>query len=218
MPEAQVPAAAPESKGTPETKSASAAAPAAAPAAAAAVAEPPPTVTVPPGSRLYEGMFVVDASQGRENYAKILAGIRELLEKSGGTWVNGDKWEERRLAYTIKKRKRGLFILAHFLMPTQALVRLERNLQISELLLRHLITVDVDGLGLVPPSRGLDDDDEGGGERRFFGGDRGDRRRPDRGGRGERGGRPDRFEGRERGPRPDRPPREGRGDSASPRS
>jgi small subunit ribosomal protein S6 len=217
MPDAQVPAAAPESKGTPEAKSAPAPAPA--PATVAAVAEAPPAVTVPPGSRLYEGMFVVDASQARENFAKIVAGVRELLEKSGGTWVNGDKWEERRLAYTIKKRKRGLYILAHFVMPTQAVLRLERNLQISDFLLRHLVTVDVDGLGLAPPSRGLDDEDEGGGgERRFFG-DRGDRRRSDRGGfRGERGGRPDRGEGRERGPRPDRPPREARSDSGPPKA
>jgi small subunit ribosomal protein S6 len=213
MPDAQVPdPPKPESKGAPEAKSAPA-------AAAAAVAEAPPTVTLPPGSRLYEGMFVVDASQARENFAKIVAGVRELIEKSGGTWVNGDKWEERRLAYTIKKRKRGLYILAHFVMATQAVLRLERNLQISDLLLRHLVTVDVDGLGLAPPSRGLDDEDEGGGgERRFFG-DRGDRRRSDRGGyRGERGGRPDRGEGRERGPRPDRPPREARGDSAPPKA
>jgi ribosomal protein S6 len=215
MPEAQVPAAAPESKSAPEAKGAPAA-PAA--PAVAAVAEPPPSVTVPPGSRLYEGMFVVDASQARENYSKVLAGVRELIEKSGGAWVNGDKWEERRLAYTIKKRKRGLFILVHFILPTQGMLRLERNLQIADLVLRHLVTVDVDGLGLTPPSRGLEDEDErGGGERRFFGGDRGERRGPGRGGfRG--GGRPERGEGRERGPRPDRPPRDARSDSAPPRA
>jgi len=153
--------------------------------------EPPIDVEVPLGSRLYEVMFVVDAGHGRENQAKVMTELKELVEKSGGTWVNGDKWEERRLAYNIKKRKRGLYILAHMVCPTQHIVKLERNMQISDLVLRSLVTVDEDGVGLSPSSRMMDDDDD---DRRFFGG-QGDRRRG-----GSRGPRTRRFGDR----RPDR--------------
>jgi small subunit ribosomal protein S6 len=162
---------------------------------AAAAPEPEPIkVDVPLGSRLYEVMFVVDAGHGRENQSKVMTELKELVEKSGGTWVNGDKWEERRLAYNIKKRKRGLYVLAHMVCPTQNITRLERNMQISDLVLRALVTVDQDGLSLALPSRMADDDDGGPGGRRFFGG--GDRRRG--GGQRERGDRP--YRSRERNP------------------
>ena len=150
--------------------------------ATAVVAAPvQPVPVLPPGVRLYEVMWLVDANQGRENYTKVLADLKELIEKSGGAWINGDKWEERRLAYPIKKKKRGLYIINHFSAPTEAVIKIERNARLSDLVLRHMITVDEDGLITTPPVRGIDDDEfggggpGGGGERRFFGGGGGDR-------------------------------------------
>ncbi len=140
----------------------------------------PPTPVLPPGVRLYECMWVVDANVGREDYNKVIAAIKEIVEKGGGAWVNADKWEERRLAYPIKKKKRGLFIINHFSAPTEAVAKIDRNARLSDLILRHMITVDEDGLTTTPPVRGIDDDEfgsTGGGERRFFGGG-GDRRGP----------------------------------------
>ena len=111
--------------------------------------------------------------------SKVLAGLKDVVERGGGTWLNADKWEERRLAYTIKKKKRGLYIICHFTAPTAAVTKIDRNAKLSELVLRHMITVDEDGLSTSPPVRTIDDDDfsggGSGGERRFFGGGGGDR-------------------------------------------
>ncbi len=150
-----------------------------------------PTPVLPDGVRLYECMWVVDANVGREDYNKVIASLKELVEKGGGTWINADKWEERRLAYAIKKKKRGLYIISHFSAPTLAVTRIDRNAKLCDVVLRHMILVDEDGLTTTPPVRTLDDEDfggpgggAGGGERRFFGGG-GDR---DRGPRTFRGG------------------------------
>ena len=149
----------------------------AAPAAAPAVAAPP-VPKLPHGVRLYEAMWVVDANSGREDFNKCLGGIREIVEKGGGSWINADKWEERKLAYQIKKKKRGLYIINHFSAPTDAVIKIDRNARLSDLILRHMILVDEDGLTTSPPVRTLEDEDfgggfgmgGGGGERRFFGG------------------------------------------------
>lgn len=168
-----------------DTPAAPAAPAAPAPAPAAAPAVVPPTPVLPDGIRLYECMWVVDANTGREDYTKVVAGLKEIVEKGGGSWVNGDKWEERRLAYPIKKKKRGLYIISHFSAATENVVKIDRQAKLADLVLRHMITVDEDGLITTPPVRGLDDDDfggggggggHGGGERRFFGGGGGGRR------------------------------------------
>ncbi|MCK6473754.1 MAG: 30S ribosomal protein S6 [Planctomycetes bacterium] len=109
------------------------------------------------GERFYEGMWLVDANVGRENFQKVLDGIKEVIEKSGGRFFNGAKWEERRLAYPIKKKKRGLYVITHFTSQTQNLVKLERNIHLSELVLRALITVDEDGPSITPPARSLNE-------------------------------------------------------------
>ena len=189
--------AAPAAASAPAASAPAAAAPAApaAPAAATAtavatpVAPVPPNPVLPPGVKLYEVMWVVDANFGREDYPKAIVAIKEILEKSGASFINADKWEERRLAYPIKKKKRGLYIICHFSAPHENVTKVDRNARLSDLILRHMITVDEDGLSTVPPVRLIEDDDfgggfggggggGGGGERRFFGG----------GGGGGRGG------------------------------
>ena len=152
----------------------------AAPAVPAAAPVVPPVPVLPHGVRLYEAMWVVDANSGREDYNKCLAGIKEIVEKGGGTWINADKWEERKLAYPIKKKKRALYIINHFSAPTESVIKIDRNARLSDIVLRHMILVDEDGLTTSPPVRTIEDEDfgggfgmgGGGGERRFFNNDK----------------------------------------------
>ena len=169
------------------------AAPVAAPQAVPATV-PTPVVEKPPdmpyGTRLYEVMWVVDANMARDGMNKVMDGLKEIVEKSGGKWINGDKYDERRLAYPVKKKKRGTYVISHLTAPTETLTRLERNIQISDLVLRALVTLDDDGLILTPPVRSIEDDEFGGG---FGGGGFGG---------GERSfGRGPRSDREERGPR-----------------
>ena len=50
------------------------------------------------------------------------------------------KWDDRRLAYEIDKQKRGVYILAYIACPTDMVSHLERDVQISDQLLRVLVT------------------------------------------------------------------------------
>lgn len=138
--------------------------PTAAPAAVQAPVQPVPTL--PEGTRLYESMWVVDAALGREDYPKVQAAIREVIEKGGGSVVNLEKWEERRLMYQIKKKKRGLYVICHFSAPTQAVTKIDRQARLADIILRHMILVDEDGLTTTPPVRPIDDEEFGGGDRR----------------------------------------------------
>lgn len=65
--------------------------------------------------------------------------IREALSRHGGEIIALSKWDERRLAYEINKQKRGVYILSYVTLPTESLVSLERDLNLSETVLRWMI-------------------------------------------------------------------------------
>ena len=138
--------------------------------------------------KLYEGMFVTDHNAAKENFQKVEAAVQECITRFGGEIVNSIKWDERRLAYEIRKHKRGTFILMHFKAPGESIVKIERQLKLTEHVLRALILVDEDG-PVAEAFTGRDDISFGDD---MFGGPGGGDRRRDRGDRGER---------RERGPR-----------------
>jgi len=50
------------------------------------------------------------------------------------------KWDERRLAYEIDKQKRGTFLLVYFEAETSRLAGLERDCNLSDVLLRTMVT------------------------------------------------------------------------------
>jgi ribosomal protein S6 len=110
--------------------------------------------------RLYEAMFLVDplggktaASNGVDSghsaelsrspteadWDSISTATRKILEKVGAEIVSMKKWDERRLAYEINGKNRGTYILCYFHADGQKIRQIEREAQLSELILRVLI-------------------------------------------------------------------------------
>jgi small subunit ribosomal protein S6 len=96
--------------------------------------------------KLYEAMFIVDSNKAREGYEKMEEVCLSCITRHGAEIAKCIKWDDRRLAYEIQKAKRGTFILVHFNSDTQAIQKIERQIQLSDQILRCLITVDEDGL------------------------------------------------------------------------
>jgi small subunit ribosomal protein S6 len=109
--------------------------------------------------RIYEGMFVLDDARWNENPEAVMREVRGLLEKSQAKIFVCEKWDDRKLAYPIKHRNRGIYVLARFTAPFDALRTIERDCQLNETVLRVLITRDeeserLDKLGEFPPKPG----------------------------------------------------------------
>jgi small subunit ribosomal protein S6 len=141
--------------------------------------------------RLYEAMILIEAGKAKSNLEEITEEITKTIERFGGQIVNCEKWDERKLAYPVKRQRRGVYLLSHFTAPSDAIARVERAFGISENFLRVLITRDEDGTDVVPPGPARDE----------FG-----MERPERGSRGPRreGGGGRRDDGDRRPPRRDR--------------
>jgi small subunit ribosomal protein S6 len=139
----------------------------------------------------YEGMFLLGPSGADAEKAVGIA--KAMVEKHGGTLQVIKKWDERKLAFEIKKQKRGTYVIAFFTAPSTSITPLEREVKLSEEVLRVLITraehLNQDEMNAVepqpiapPPERNPWDRDGGG---YGMGGDRPER--SDRGPRPARG-------------------------------
>jgi small subunit ribosomal protein S6 len=89
-------------------------------------------------SYYYEGMFLIGQAAAAD-LAGVIEHIREILARGQAEIVAMKKWDERRLAYEIKKQKRGLYILVYFKAPGGSLAHIERDCNLSEKLLRVLL-------------------------------------------------------------------------------
>ena len=92
----------------------------------------------------YEAMFLFDPTFG-SSIENCESEVNRLMERAAGEILFIGKWDERRLAYRINGRKRGVYMLVYFKAPPDKIVGLQRDAQISEEILR-LMVVRADGV------------------------------------------------------------------------
>jgi len=90
-------------------------------------------------TQLYEGMFLLDNQAVRADWGGAKAAVTELLAKHGATVRTARRWDERRLAYPIKGRKRATYLLSYFEQDGAGGDVLRHDLDIAEGVLRYLI-------------------------------------------------------------------------------
>jgi small subunit ribosomal protein S6 len=86
----------------------------------------------------YEAMFLVSptAAPDADAAVKLAQGI---VERHGGKIMVIKKWDERKLTYEIKGHKRGTYVIAYFKAPGKAVTPIEREVNLSEDVLRVLV-------------------------------------------------------------------------------
>ena len=84
-------------------------------------------------------MFIVDPTIPDEEIAVIQARLRELAVSRGAEVRKIEPWERRRLAYDIKGRRDGVYVLAQLRADPSVVKELEQQLTVTETVLRHLV-------------------------------------------------------------------------------
>ncbi len=94
--------------------------------------------------RQYEAMFIFDATFAADS-GNVDNEVGRLMERAGAEIIVSRKWEERRLAFDIKKRKRGCYVLTYFRADPDRIAGIEHDVALSEKVLRVLI-LNAEGL------------------------------------------------------------------------
>ena len=93
----------------------------------------------------YEILLMLDPEGAEAHQDDLIARVRDLVEKGGGTWRSHDAWGRRRLAYEIEKKPEGVYHLVVFQSGAETLDEISRVLKIDDGVLRHLATKHVEG-------------------------------------------------------------------------
>ena len=127
---------------------------------------------------LYESVFIARQDISAAQVEGLTEQFSALLRENGGEVRKKEYWGLRNLAFRIKKNRKGHYVLFNIDAPPAAVAEMERNMGISEDVIRFL-TVRVDTLeeepSIVLRSKGSRDDRHGRRGGRDFGGSRGDR-------------------------------------------
>lgn len=116
------------------------------------------------GLKEYELVYIISPRVAADTVAAVIDRVSALISDGGGEVLSTDNWGRRRLAYPIKRYFEGTYVVNTLRMTPAQAKPLESALEISEEVLRHLLTN-----GIVPPtprSRDRRDDDR---ERSSFG-------------------------------------------------
>ncbi len=95
----------------------------------------------PADQRIYEAMFVLEPQAASTKWKEVAQEVEAVLLRHSCKIVRLEKWDERRLAYSIKKRNRGGYALCYFEGPPAAITKVRAEFGLSEAILRVLILV-----------------------------------------------------------------------------
>ena len=89
--------------------------------------------------RNYEIMFILSTQLTDEEKQAKVKFVEETLVKSEAAEIKTEVWGERKLAYPIKKKENGYYVLTTFQIDGIKLAEVEARLNIEESILKYMI-------------------------------------------------------------------------------
>jgi small subunit ribosomal protein S6 len=86
--------------------------------------------------RHYELMVILDPELEERTVAPTMEKFLDVVRKSGGSVENTETWGRRRLAYEIKKKTEGIYVVVDMTATPETVKELDRQLNLNESVLR----------------------------------------------------------------------------------
>ena len=106
----------------------------------------------------YELMVILDPEIDERTVAPSLDKFLNVIRNDGGTIDNVDVWGRRRLAYEINKKSEGIYAVVNFTANSDATVELDRQLKLSEAVMRTKVLRAEEGFAQVAAAKKIADE------------------------------------------------------------
>jgi small subunit ribosomal protein S6 len=87
-------------------------------------------------NRLYEGMYIINASLSEDARQKALKKITDAIEEKKGKIEKIHEMGKRKLAYEINKKREGFYYLVYFTLSSTQIDEIWKEYQLHEDLIR----------------------------------------------------------------------------------
>lgn len=88
---------------------------------------------------IYENIVILNASLGDEEIETASGKIKDLITNSSGEILKTDVWGRRKLAYEIKKQKKGFYLFLVFKAPSAAIKKLEDYYKVFDPVVKYMV-------------------------------------------------------------------------------
>ena len=87
----------------------------------------------------YELLYIIKGEVGEENVDSIIAKVEKIVTDNGGSVEKSEKWGLKKFAYPIDYKTEGFYVLMNFASEPDFPAELDRNLRISDEIVRGMI-------------------------------------------------------------------------------
>jgi small subunit ribosomal protein S6 len=88
---------------------------------------------------IYENIVIINASLSDEEIEAANERIKDLITRSGGEILKVEPWGRKKLAYEIKKHKKGFYTLLTFRSEPSLIKKLEDYYRVSDFVVKYMI-------------------------------------------------------------------------------
>jgi small subunit ribosomal protein S6 len=87
---------------------------------------------------IYESIFIINPNLPDEETAGVIKKMQDVVAKQGGEMLKFEDWGKKKLAYEIKKHKRGHYAFFQFKSAPTAISELERTYKLTDSVIKFL--------------------------------------------------------------------------------
>jgi len=88
---------------------------------------------------IYENIVILNSALSDEDAEAAVSKIKEIVANQGGEVLKIDVWGRRKLAYEIKKQKKGLYVLLFYKTPAATVKKLEEFFKVFDAVLKYIV-------------------------------------------------------------------------------
>ena len=108
--------------------------------------------TAPNRAREYETIYILRPDMDADSAERLGSRVAEVVARENGRMTKVELWGRRRLAFDIKKQKRGIYFYLRYLGTGRVVSEIERNLRLADGVIKYqtvLLRSDVEAEGLT---------------------------------------------------------------------
>lgn len=100
-------------------------------------------------AREYETIYILRSDVDADAAERVQARVADALERESGKLVKVEAWGRRRLAYPVRKQRRGVYVYMKYVGGGGLVAEVERNLKLQDAVIKFMTVQTADDVDVV---------------------------------------------------------------------